>query len=214
MEQKGLRTGHIVAILGALTALASLWRPWYTVDVPQRLRDAISAQGDQVPALRGFAQTLAAALPSRISASGWQELQGADIALCVGMLAVVALVVGAAGAFGAAIRVEPRAAGQAIAVVGAAGVALVVVHLVHRPGGQAAADFVKLGSGAWIALAGSVATLAGGLMAAGAGTARRVPAASGSLSPGSFGPLTPALPPVFDTPAPGRVTSSVPPPAS
>jgi hypothetical protein len=214
MEQKGLRTGHIVAILGALAALGSLWRPWYTVDVPQQVRDAISAQGDQVPALRGFAQTLAAAIPARISASGWQELQGADIALCVGMVAVVALVVGAAGAFGAAIRVDPRAAGQAIAVVGAGGIALVVIHLAHRPGGREAADFVKLGSGVWIALAGSVATSAGGLMAAGADTARRVPAASGSLAPAAFGPLTPALPPVFETPAPARAGTSVPPPVS
>src|SRR5690242_16790201 len=102
MEQKGLRTGHIVALAGALAALGSLWRPWYTVEIPQQLRDAFSSSGaiGRDPGMLGqVARNLAAAMPSSIEASGWRELQGADIALCVGALAVVALVVGAAGAF-------------------------------------------------------------------------------------------------------------------
>src|SRR5206468_2595199 len=72
METKGLRAGHLAALAGALLTLASLWRPWYTLDVPAAFRDALSSEGAKVPGLGAFAQGLAAALPDHISASGWQ----------------------------------------------------------------------------------------------------------------------------------------------
>jgi hypothetical protein len=210
MERRGLRAGHLVALAGALLALASLWRPWYTLDVPAAFRDALSREGAKVPGLGAFAQGLAAALPDHVSASGWRELEGADVALCVGMAAVVALVLGAAGAFGTAVRVDARAAGRGIAAVGLAGVVVVMVHVVRPPGGGgAASEIVKLGQGIWIALAGVALTLVGGLMAAADDDAFRAPATSAAPL---FEPLTPALPPVFDAPAPGRAGRSVPPP--
>src|ERR1700712_4093663 len=106
MEQKGLRTGHIVALVGAVVALASLWRPWYSVAVPDQLRGMLGEGGalGGDPGLMGqFARGLASALPQKIEASGWTELGGADVVLAVGAAAVVALVVAAAGAFGSGI---------------------------------------------------------------------------------------------------------------
>src|SRR4051812_34423747 len=139
MEQKGLRTGHFVALAGAVAAFGSLWRPWYTISIPSQLRDLLGSSGrlGQDPGLLGqMARGIAAALPSSLSASGWRELEGADVALCLGAVAVVALVLGAAGALGPAVRVDPGACGTIIAAVGVAGLAIAIAHLVHPPGGS------------------------------------------------------------------------------
>jgi hypothetical protein len=196
--------GHIVALVGALAALVSLWRPWYSVTFPPQLRDAFGAGGQlgQDPGLLGqMARGLAAALPSSIEASGWKELGGADVALAVGAVVVVGLVLAAADAFGGAIRVDPHACGSIVAAIGAGAAAIVGVHVIHKPGGAAAADYVHFGQGIWIALAGSAAMLAGGLMAA--ARPSDAPHAKGTGSPSSgFARLDPELPPVF-TPAPG-----------
>jgi hypothetical protein len=210
MDRKGLRGGHFVALVGALAAFASLFRPWYAIEVPAQLRDLLSGTGrvGQDPGLLGqMARSLAAALPSEVSASGWRELEGADVALCVAALAVVVLVLGAAGALGGAVRVDAGAAGSLIAAAGGASLALVVAHLVHRPGGAAAADYVHVAQGLWIALAGSAAMLVGGLAAA-----AQPDAAATRTAPAAFPRLDPELPPVFAAPAPGAPTSSVPPP--
>jgi hypothetical protein len=222
MEQKGLRTGHFLALAGAVAAFGSLWRPWYSMTLPPQLRELLGGGGrlGQDPGLLGqMARGLAAALPSELSASGWRELEGADVAFAVGALAVVALVLGAAGALGGAVRVDPGAAGRLIAVVGAAGALIAVVHLVHRPGGAAAADYLHVADGLWLALGGSVAVVAGGLWAAvdsrgaGAGAgARRAGGAAPSLA-AAFPPLVPDLPPVFAE-APGAAHGSVAPPGA
>jgi hypothetical protein len=208
MEQKGLRSGHFLALAGALAALASLWRPWYSISIPQQLRDTLSGQIGQDPGLLGqMARGIATALPSTISASGWKELEGADLAVTVGTLTVVALVLGAGGTFGSAVRIDPAAAARGIAAVGAAGVVLALVHVVHRPFDG---HYVHVAQGLWIALAGFVAVVAGGLWAA-ADTSTRVPKAA--PLPTSFPPLEPELPPVF-APSPGSAAASVAPPSA
>jgi hypothetical protein len=212
MDQKGLRIGHFLALAGALAAFGSLWRPWYAIEIPQQLRDVFSGSGalGRDPGLLGeMARGLAAALPSSLSASGWRELEGADIALCVGALAVVALVLGAAGAFGGVVRIDPQRIGSLVAAVGTAGLVIVVVHLVDKPGPSGASDYVHFASGIWIALGGCAAVLAGGLMAAVPPSTDRAPAPAAM----AFPRLDPELPPVF-TPAPGRGAASVPPPGA
>jgi hypothetical protein len=206
MDQKGLRSGHFLGLAGAMAALASLWRPWYTVDVPQQLRDLLSEEGAKSSgALGPFMRGLATAIPDAISASGWEALQGADVTLCLGAIAVVALVVGASGAFGGAIRVDPLAAGRGLALLGAAGTVIVVVHVLHRPLSH---ELVHPAAGLWIALAGCVLTLIGGLTAMGSGASIATPAAA-------FPRLEPDLPEVFAPAAPaGGHRPSVPPPAA
>jgi hypothetical protein len=84
------------------------------------------------------------------------------VALCLGAVALVALVLGAAGAFGSAIRVDPAAAARGIALLGAAGTVLAVVHLLHRP---LSSEYVHPADGLWLALAGCVVATIGGVMA-------------------------------------------------
>ncbi|WCB96824.1 hypothetical protein DSM104299_05592 [Baekduia alba] len=213
MDQKGLRIGHIVALAGALGVLLALWRPWYSVTFPPQIREAFGTSGQlgQDPGLLGqMARSLAAALPASIEASGWKELQGADVALCVAAVAVCVLVLVAADAFGAAVRIDPHACGSAIAALGAATLAIVGLHVVHKPGGAAAADYVHVEQGVWIALAGAGAMLAGGLMAA----ARPQDGTERASASSGFARLDPELPPVF-APAPGTPGhGSVPPPGA
>jgi hypothetical protein len=133
----------------------------------------------------------------------------------VAALAVVALVLGAAGALSGAVRVDPAASGRLIAAVGALIGLVAVVHLVRKPGGAGAGGFVHIGDGLWLALAGAAAVLAGGLWAAadtGSATSyARTSEGSGAPSATAFPPLTPDLPPVFAE-APGAAASSVAPP--
>jgi hypothetical protein len=134
MEHQGLRTGHLIALGGALVTLSSLWRPWYAVDLSGAFRDELSSKvSTQAPAALGqLAQGLISALPTRIEASGWRELAGADVVLCLGAVVVVALVLGAAGALGAAVRVDRLAAGRIIGALGLGGLGLVAWHIVAR----------------------------------------------------------------------------------
>jgi hypothetical protein len=207
MEQKGLRAGHFLGLLGALAALASLWRPWYTADVPQQLRDAVSNAGAESPGRLGtFVQSLAAAIPDTISASGWEALAGADVAVCLGAIAAATLVVGAAGAFGSAVRVDPLAAARGIAALGAGGLVLAVVHLLHRP---VDGDLVHPAGGLWIALGGCALALGGGLMAMQPEVSR-----TAARPVTAFPRLEPQLPEVFaSVDAVGAPRASVPPPA-
>jgi hypothetical protein len=211
MEQKGLRSGHFLALAGALAAFASLWRPWYEIKIPQEFRDAITGQAGQDPGLFGqMARGIASALPASVSASGWKELEGADAAMAVGAVVVIALVLGAGGAFGAAVRIDAAAAARGVAGVGAAGVVLALVHVVHRP---VSGEYVHVAHGLWIALASCAAVVAGGLWAAvDTGSPRRAKATSTPV-PASFPSLDPELPPVF-APSPAAATGSVAPPGA
>ncbi len=200
MDQKGLRTGHFLALLGALLSVGSLWRPWYTLDVPPQLRDMVDR----------LASGFGTALPGTVSASGWRELEGADVAVAVAAFAVVALVVGAAGAL-SAVRVDPGACGGPIALAGAAIVVVAVAHVVSKPGGAQAADMIHVADGLWLALAGGGATLAGGLWAMAEPDARTTTTAA-AMQPLAFPPLTPDLPPVFAE-SPAAAAGSVAPPS-
>jgi hypothetical protein len=203
MEQKGLRTGHIVALGGALLALLSLFRPWYEVRIPDSVLQMFGAGGQlgSDPGLLGqLSRGIASSLPSSIEASGWKELAGADVALCAGAAGVVLAVLAVAGSFGSGVRIDQRTAGSAIAAVGLGALVLVLVHVVHKPGsGSPMSDAVHLRSGIWMALAGAAAMLAGGLMAAGDDTTVPRPSTS------TFGRLEPELPPAF-------ADASIPPP--
>jgi hypothetical protein len=209
MDQKGLRAGHLLGLGGAGLALVSLWRPWYTLEIPAAFRDALSSESAKTPGPIGqFAQGIAAAIPDTIAASGWDELKGADVAVCVLALAIAALVIGAAGAFGSAVRVDPAAAARGIAGLGAGVTGIVLVHAVQRPFD---ADLVHPAAGLWIALAGGLLALAGGLAATGP-AGRERSAGAGRTPDAAFPRLEPPLPALFDTPRPA--SASVPPPGS
>jgi hypothetical protein len=208
-EQPGLRAGHLLALMGAVAALAALWRPWYAVDIPPALRDALAGEGAKAAAggsmIGSLAQGLAAMLPASIDVTGWDAMEAADVFLCVEAVAVVALVLAAAGAFGSGVRVDGRAAAQWIAGIGAAGVVLVGRQLLFRPGADEAARIgfdVQLAQGAWIALAGCVAIAVGGALARSAPQ----PAAAPPVADGAVGAAA--------APAEDRELTSVAPPGA
>jgi hypothetical protein len=209
MDQKGLRAGHLLGLVGAALALVSLWRPWYTIEIPAAFRDALASESAKTPGPIGqLAQGIAAAIPATIAAPGWDELRGADVAVCVLALAIAALVVGAAGAFGSAVRIDPAAAARGIAGLGAGVAGIALVHAVHRPFDSA---LVHPATGLWIALAGGVLALVGGLAAG--RPPGRVRSAGGGATPGAAFPrLEPPLPPAFATAGPPA--ASVPPPGA
>jgi hypothetical protein len=217
MEQKGLRTGHFLALVGALLAVVSLWRPWYRVEFPPEFRNLFSSGGElgKDPGLFGqLARGVAAAIPSEISVSGWDALKGADVTLVIAAVVVVATTLAASGAING-MRVDADLAARAASVTGAVVLAVAVWHVVKTPGAGPASDWIHPTSGLWIAVGAGAAMLAGGLWASAdlAGGASRPAAApsSGSLN-AAFPPLTPDLPPVFADQPVGATASSVPPP--
>jgi len=205
MTSNGLRAGHFAALVGAIAALASLWRPWYVVRFPQSLRDAVDGQlsSTQNP-LGSFVKGVLAAMPDEIKASAWRELAGADVAMAAGALAVIALVLGAAGAFGSAVRVDPTAAGRWIAILAGAGLVLVAEHAIVRPGGAQVRDLVHLASGMWIALAGCGVAAAGGLLASRPDAPAPARAGAATMPALYEAPATPALDTGNSVPPPRR----------
>jgi hypothetical protein len=69
--ERGLHSGHLLALGGALIALGSLWAPWLKL----------------------------AASPAAVN--GWQMLHGLDIAVAAGAGAAILVLLGATGVFGA-----------------------------------------------------------------------------------------------------------------
>lgn len=201
MEQKGLRTGHFLALLGAVAAVVSLWRPWYRVEFPPEFRDLFSTNGElgRDPGLFGqLARGAAAMIPDHVTVDGWTALDSADVVLTLAATVVAIAVLAASGAI-SGLRVDARLAANAASLAGTAVLAIALWHVVKKPGGSVAADWLHLGSGVWIACAGGAAMLGGGLWAsAGAATASRMPTTTPSASLNTaFPPLTPDLPPVF-----------------
>jgi hypothetical protein len=225
MEQKGLRLGHFLALVGALVAVGSLWRPWYSVRFPPEFRDLFAGGGQlgSDPGLLGrLARGMAAAIPDSVSVTGWEALKGADVAIAVVAIGAAAVIVAATGAI-SGMRVDANLAGRAASLAGSVVLAVAAWHIVKKPGGGApagVADWIGVESGLWMAVAGGAAMLGGGLWA-GAQQAKAhpyrhpvMPAAAGTLND-AFPPLTPDLPPVFAaTAAAGATGSSVPPPRS
>jgi hypothetical protein len=142
----------------------ALWLPWYAISLPQELRRAAAdgAAGALPPALGQLARELIGVLPEHIEATGWQALDGGDVALLVLAAVVAATVLLAAGAAAPGIQVDAAAAARVASVAGAAATGFVLLRLVDQPGPN---EIVSVRYGAWVALAGGALMLAGGRMA-------------------------------------------------
>jgi hypothetical protein len=176
MSDSRLRPGHLVALAGAAVAAVALWLPWYAVTLPQELRRAAAdgAAGGLPPALGELARELITVLPEHLEATGWQALDGGDVALLVLAAVVAAAVLLAAGAAAPGIQVDLAGAARVATVAGAAATGFVLLKLVDQPGPN---EIVSVRYGAWVALAG------GALMLAGGGMASRDAALPAPLSP-------------------------------
>jgi len=198
MHGPGLRTGHLVALSGAIATLVSLWLPWYTLTFPPAFRQMLTDQMGQDPGLLGrLARGMASALPERISASGWHELQGADVAMAVVAGIAIAVVLVAAGALAGAVRLEAAAGARTIAAAGTAGLLIAGEHLLVHPGGAMAEQLVHVAAGIPVALAGCAAMIVGGLLAARPRAEKPSPAAlwSAPVAPAAAAPVDSVPPP-------------------
>jgi hypothetical protein len=159
MSAARLRAGHVLGALGALVLVAALWLPWYGVTLGDELRSALEeglpAGGDPFAA---FARGMLEVLPRSFSVDAWTAFGAGDIVLLGAGAAIVAVVV-----LTALDRFDPDAAARGIAALGAGALALVVVKLADQPGPDA---LVEVRHGAWIAAAGSLLAVLGGLAAA------------------------------------------------
>jgi hypothetical protein len=204
MEQRGLRTGHLVALAGAAGAFATLWAPWYAVNVTAVMR-AVSPQADRVlsPPLAQQFRAAAEMLPPSISVDAWEIFQRNDILIEVLAGLVGLVVIAAAGALGDGVRVSPPAAGRACATLGGLCGALVAIRLMSNPAANSVlpSSAVDVQWGAFACLASAAAMLVGGLMA------RHDAVVESSGSPGEWAPPT-AL--VYDEAA--RAAASIAPP--
>jgi hypothetical protein len=167
-EQRGLRTGHLVALAGAAATLASLWAPWYRVDLGS-LRDALQQQTGVVGTPAGnFLQSLMALLPRSVSGNAWQTLHQTDVLVAAGSCAALSARVGAAGTVGPGHRVSLDAAARLSSAAGAVCALFGAGRALNPPGPNADLD---VRWGAWACLIGCVAMVAGGIAARSTGRA-------------------------------------------
>jgi hypothetical protein len=162
MRSNRERAGLGIATLGAAAMLASLWQPWYRFQLPSDLVERVNQFAGQFGNFGALIRQGAASLEQHgpFHLSGWLVFRGFDVMLC--LLAVFGLILGLQ-ALATSGRIVLVPEGKAFAVLGAVAAALTVYHMVHvpLPGGVLAVD-----RGAWIALVGAGAMIAGGVASA------------------------------------------------
>ena len=162
-ESRGLRSGHLLALAGAGTVLASLWAPWYRMHIPAALRDLVQQRADAYsPAAGSFVRSLSGLLPESISGDAWTVFGRVDVALALLGALVIVTMLAAAGAFGPGVRVAGEAAARAAALAGVVAGIMVAARIMDPPGPSA---YLDVRWGAWACLLGCALMIAGGLMA-------------------------------------------------
>jgi len=191
-EPRGLRSGHLVALTGALLSLGSLWAPWYRLHIPAALRELVQQRADAVggPAA-DFVRSLTALLPDSVSGDAWLVFERTDVVLALIGVLVIAVLLAAAGAFGPGVRVAGQASARITTGAGALAALTVGARILDPPGPNA---YLDVRWGAWACLLGCVLMIAGGLLA----------------NDRPFVPVAVVAPP----PAPPAVTGSIAPPAA
>jgi hypothetical protein len=164
MSDSRLRSGHVVALAGAAVTAVALWLPWYAISLPQELRRAAAdgAAGGLPPTLGALTRELITVLPEHMDATGWQALDGIDVALLVIAVLVAGAVLLAAGSAAPGIHVDLAGAARVATVAGAVATGFVLLELVDQPDPS---EIVSVRYGAWVALAGGALMLTGGRMA-------------------------------------------------
>jgi hypothetical protein len=155
--------GEVVASLGALLLLGSLWRPWYELRFPasvlSQAKAAAPRMGDLGPLLSQGVDQLSSA--GGIPVTAWQAFEQADVVLAAAAAAALGLV--ALNAVGAlAVRLD-----GVIVLSGLVAAATVVSRLVSPPGsGTPLGDqLLHPATALYLGLLGAGIIAAGGVMA-------------------------------------------------
>jgi hypothetical protein len=160
-DERGLRTGHLLALGGAGLALAALWAPWYQLHL-SALQDALQQRGVLGTPVGNVLQSLTALLPRSISGNGWQVLERIDVLVALLAVSALAVLLAAAGAFGDGIRVARGAAARICVGAGVVGALAVGGRVLNPPGPN---EFIDVRWGAWACLIGCAAMVIGGTLA-------------------------------------------------
>jgi hypothetical protein len=155
--------GHYAATLGAITLIVSLFLPWYSVNLPPGAEEALDEQTRGLPeALRELSRSFAQELIDSVGGTAWEVFSSADVVLLGCGIIVLVLTLSTIATRGASTALTPARAARLTTLVGAAASALVVVKILNQPGPDVLLD---LDYGPFVALAGAVAMVLGGLAA-------------------------------------------------
>jgi hypothetical protein len=160
-DERGLQTGHLLALGGAALALAALWAPWYEIRL-DGLQGALAQPGVAGTQVGNLLQSVTALLPKTISGDAWETLGRVDVLVALLAALSIAVLLAAAGAFGSGISVARDAAARACAGTGAIAALAVGARALDPPAPSA---YVDVRWGAWACLIGCALMVAGGLLA-------------------------------------------------
>jgi hypothetical protein len=173
--------GEVVASLGALLLLGSLWRPWYELRFPPEVLSQAKAAAPHLGDLAPFVSQGVDQLSSvgAIPLTAWQAFEQADVVLAAA--AAVALGLVALNVVGA---LTARLDGV-IALAGLVAAVTVVSRLVSPPGsGTPLGDqLLHPATALWLGLLGAAMIAAGGVMALAASPGPALPASPGVAPP-------------------------------
>jgi hypothetical protein len=171
MIENRLRVGPLAATVGAALLALSVFQPWYTLRLTPAGANSARQTLDSVALQFGNAafQDQAHSLGSGFSALAGHQLATLSAEQTLHQIHIVLLIL-AGGAFVAALLLlvdayqASRASGDRIALLGLAATICVLFRMVARPAAQEEILSLSLAWGAWLALASSLAIVAGGLL--------------------------------------------------
>jgi hypothetical protein len=157
MAQRRRGYGYWLAVIGSVGLIASLWRPWYSFEIPKAVLNEATQNAWQFgvlgPLIRRGADLLSSLGPLHVTA--WQVYTFTPgVLLCVGVIA---------GGL-SLLTLTGRAAGGSRFVAGAGpvGIVFIVYRFVARPG---QGDLLHPAWGMYLGLIAAACILAGGLIA-------------------------------------------------
>lgn len=164
------RYGLAVSTLGAAVLAVSVFLPWYGVSLTAGGAAAAGQAGDRAAAQVGGAMpSLMASLHARISSLTGQELTALSAHDALKEIGVLLLVLAALALLDSLLPLArsasavPYGAGGATVVLGLVACACVLYRMLDVPAPTGGFVALSVREGAWLALAGSVAIVLGGL---------------------------------------------------
>src|SRR6478735_2573972 len=134
-EDRGMRSGHLMALGGAVLTLASRWAPWYRLHLPAAVRDVLQQRAYAYgPAAGNFMRSLASLLPDSVSGDAWLVFGRTDVVLALISALVIVTLLAAAGTFGPGIGVAGSSAARVASVAGTVAGLAVVARMIDAPG--------------------------------------------------------------------------------
>jgi hypothetical protein len=176
MVENRLRVGPLAATLGAALLALSVFQPWYTLALTPAGANSAQQALNSVALQFGNAafQDRVHSLGNGFGALAGHQLTTLSAEQTLHYIHIILLIL-AASAFVAALLLlvdaseANRANGDRVALLGLAATACVLFRTVARPVVQEEVLSLSLAWGAWLALASSLAIVAGGLISRGEG---------------------------------------------